>query len=478
MLGVAMPRPPNFILLVGEDAGRALGCYGDPDARTPYLDQLAAEGCCYQNAFATAPVCAPSRSALVTGQYAWSLGNQGMRSQLRRPPRLFTHLLRDAGYFVNWANKTDFNFTPPADFADTTTDWHDALAAGGLPDQPFFLFHNIGITHESTMWPAPLAEGHAGFVRERLARRDRVPAEQRPDPARVTVPAYLPDAPEVRADIARFYEALALADQEAGRILSALDASPYRDNTIVLFLTDHGRGLAREKRWCYGAGVHLSLVIRAPGLITPGTVSDELVSWVDIGPTLLALAGVTAPSEGPGRVFLGPAAAPPRDHVFAGRDRMDECHDRVRVARDRTFHYIRNYHPEIPYAQRLTYMERMPTTRVMREYAAAGKLTGASALWMAPTKTPEELYDVRADPAMVHNLADDPAHAGTLHRLRVALDAELARYGDLGARHERELIAEDIVGNVLDPDYARRVAPLPASQQPEIYCTRLEPTRG
>jgi len=468
-----MSRPPNFLFLIGEDAGRALGCYGDPDARTPRLDELAAEGCRFDNAFSTAPVCAPSRAALVTGRYAWSMGNHGMRSRLRQAPRLFTQALREAGYFVNWTNKTDFNFNPPTDFADATDDWNEALAAGRLPDQPFFLFRNIDMTHESTMWPAPFAEGHAGLVVDRLARQDQLSAEQRCDPARVNVPPALPDAPEVRADIARFYEALALADQEAGRMLDALERSPYRDNTIVIYLTDHGRGLPREKRWCYDAGVHLSLVIRAPGLIAPGTASEELVSWVDIAPTVLALAGVTGPGGGPGRVFLGDKTGAPRAWVFAGRDRMDECFDRVRAARDREFHYIRNYHPEIPYAQRNAYMERLPSIQVLRDHAAAGTLTGSTAQWMATAKAPEELYQVREDPAQVRNLAGDPAYAPVLARMRSALEAELARFGDLGERSERELIAEGIVADVFSSHDEARAEALPPSQQPEVYFTRF-----
>ena len=140
------------MLLVGEDTGRLHGCYGHEIARTPAIDNLAKEGVLYKNAFSTAPVCAPSRSTLVTGKYAFSIGSHHMRSTLLNPPRLFTHELQDAGYHVNWANKTDFNFEPPADFANETKEWAEALASREYSDKPWFLYHNFGITHESTMW--------------------------------------------------------------------------------------------------------------------------------------------------------------------------------------------------------------------------------------------------------------------------------------------------------------------------------------
>lgn len=466
-----MSKRPNFILLIGEDAGRRLGCYGDPDAITPNLDRLAAEGCRYDNAFSTAPVCAPSRCTLVTGQYAWSIGTHHHRSRLLSPPKLFTEYLRETGYYVNWENKTDFNFVPPESFSDECRPWLDDLRENRLPDKPFFLYHNFDVTHESTMWPEPW-KGH-GVVKDRLALRHLLGPDQQIDPARVQVPSYLPDVSEVRANIARFYEALAIEDIQAGQILDALDRSPHRDNTIVIYLTDHGRGLAREKRWLYGAGIHLSLVIRWPEGIKPGTVSDELVSWVDIAPTILSLAGIEVPQSLQGQVFLGPEKAPPRQYVFAGRDRMDEAYDRCRAARDKRWHYIRNDFPQIPYCQRNHYQEHMETTQVLREMNYRGELTDAQKLWMSPTKPPEELYEAHSDPNMVHNLAGDPAHADTLARMRRALADELERYGDLGMVPERELIARGLVEDRLAQHYAH-VEPPPEHLRVGIERTIVE----
>ena len=452
---------PNFIIIQGEDAGRALSCYGDPDARTPCLDALAADGCRYDQAFSTAPVCAPSRSTMATGRYAWSMGTHAMRSTLLDAPRTFTESLREAGYYVDWADKTDFNFEPREGHADRLLGhrdtWIEALRNDRLSDAPFCLYANLSVTHESTMWGP--AEDRGGAVEERIAREPSLPSEQRVSPDAVRVPAYLPDTLETRTDIARFYEAVAIMDQQAGTILDALRESRHSDNTYVIFLTDHGRGLPREKRWCYGAGLHLSFLVKGPD-IAPGTQSDRLISWVDLAPTVLSLAGLPLPADYEGRAFLGPQEAAARDTVFAGRDRMDECFDRVRVARDARYHYIRNDFPEIPYAQRLHYMETMGSMKVLRSRHAHGQLDARTGVFMQSTKPAEELYDTQTDPDMVQNLAADPAHAQTLHRLRDRLRELEGEIPDLGRRRERELVEDGIVANRLE-EYRERLRPLP-----------------
>ncbi len=281
------------------------------------------------------------------------------------------------------------------------------------------------------------------------------------DPAEVPVPPYLPDTPEVRADIARYYDALSIGDAQIGEVLEALAQSPYRDNTIVIYLTDHGRGLVREKRWCYGAGVHLPLIVRDPrpaGVVRPGQVRDDVVSWIDLAPTILSLAGVAVPDHYQGGPFLGPDRHV-REYAFFGRDRMDEVFDRVRGCRDDRFHYIRNDFPDLPYAQPNIYMERQVTTRIIRDMHAEGRLPEPAMLWMADHKPPEELYDWHADPHMIHNLAEDPAHTPILERMRQALESELSRFGDLGEQPERELIAQGLVADRMD-EYAARIAPL------------------
>lgn len=458
-----MAERPNFIIIQAEDAGRALGCYGDPDARTANLDRLARRGCRYDNAFSTAPVCAPSRTTTACGRYAWSMGNHAMRCTLVEPPRTFTEELREGGYYVDWAEKTDFNFEPRPGHADHCWGgherWRDALARGEFRDQPFLLYTNLGITHESTMWDP--AVSNPGAMKGRIHEEWQLPAALRPDPGKVRVPAYLPDTLEVRTNIARFYEAVALMDQQVGRILEALDASGQREETYVLFLSDHGRGLAREKRWLYGAGIHLSLLLSGPG-IGANTVSERLVSWVDLAPTVLGLAGVAIPEDYEGVAFWGQAEGPERECVYAGRDRMDETFDRSRAVRDREFHYIRNYYPEIPWMPNHHYMNFMGTTHVMRTLHAQKRLRATAAGFLAAEKPVEELYDPEADPDMVVNLAGDARYGEVLERMRGRLEAFQAEVRDLGEEPERALIERGILTDRLE-EYRQRLAPLPES---------------
>lgn len=467
-----MASRPNIVLIIGEDIGRIAGCYGAEYVRSPNLDRLAARGCRYDQAYSTYPVCAPARSTIVSGQYPMKLGTHQMRSTLLDPPRLFTHELRDAGYYVSWPTKLDFNFEPTSGWLDDDQPWVERLRSGAMPDQPWFAYTNLMITHESSMWPD---EGeYTG--RDGLQHWD--PEHPRPprvtDPADVSVPPYLPDTPVVRSDIARHADNIAELDRQVGEILDAVDASGEADNTVVMFLSDHGRGLPREKRWPYSAGIHMPLLISWPGVIEPGSVSDRLVSWADIAPTFLSIAGAPIPADYDGAAFLGAADTTPREYVFAGRDRMDEAFDRVRVVRDHRFHYVRNFFPQIPYCQRNLYMENMPTMQELRRLNAAGELRGDEAVFMPARKPDEELYDLSVDPECLHNVADDPEHADAKRRLAAQLDRFLTEIDDKGAYPERELVDRGLVADRIE-EFRARLAPLPPEQQKGYPLAVFEP---
>jgi len=437
---------PNFVWIVGEDLGPHLGCYGEAQAITPNIDRLAREGARFTRAFTHAPVCAPSRSGLITGRYPTSIGSHHMRSQLLRPPPAFTRYLREAGYFVAWPGKTDFNFTVPTDAFDSTKNW-----LTNFPRQPFFAFINLNVSHESQI---------RADKEQREKNVSRLKPAERRDPARVEVPPYYPDAPEVRRDIASYHDLATAVDYRVGDVLKALEQHGLASNTVVMFFGDHGWGMPRGKRWVYDSGIRVPLIVRWPGKIEPGSVREDLVCFLDFAPTVLSLAGVTVPSEMQGHIFLGPHRAPERKYIFAARDRMDETYDRIRAVRDRQFKYIRNFHPELPCAQRIQYMELMPTMAVWREWNAQGKLSGAQKLFFAKTKPREELYDLDADPHEIKNLAGSWKHRARLRELRTALDRWMAETGDMGAVPETELIARGLVADKLQ-EYQPRVKPLP-----------------
>jgi N-sulfoglucosamine sulfohydrolase len=445
---------PNIIWVVLDDASPTLGCYGDTQAITPNLDRLAREGARFTRAFTHAPVCAPSRSGLITGMYPTTIGSHHMRSKLINPPETFISLLRQAGYYVAWPGKTDFNFdqqdpnartagvAPPPGSFDSRANWLNAEP----PKQPFFGYLNLGVTHESQV--RANAEQHA-------KNTARLKPGEFHDPKKMRIPAFYPDAPEVRKDLAQYYDLLTAADYQVGDVLAWIDKHGIAEETIVIVFSDHGRGMPRSKRWIYDSGTRVPLLVRSPREIKPGTVRDDLVAFVDFAPTMLSLAGAEIPTRMQGQVFLGNKRAKEREYIYAARDRMDETFDRIRAVRDKRYKYIRNFHPELPYAQRIAYNEENPTMQVWRKLSAEGKLSGAPALFFAPAKPKEELYDTEVDPDEVKNLAADPKYRQTLDRMRKAMDDWIRTTKDMGEIPEEELIKRGVVRDVLK-EYANR----------------------
>lgn len=435
-------RLPNILWFSIEDTGPRFGCYGDPVARTPNLDRLATEGCRYDCAFAVAGVCAPSRSAIITGMYPTFIGAHHMRTTNRThgiegqepravpppisysvvpPPyvKCFTEYLRAAGYYCTNNSKTDYQFDPPCTAWDECNNQaHWRHRAHG---QPFFAVFNPTFTHESGMW-------------DQRANRHGDPPPPITDPATVTIPPYLPDTPRMRTALARHYDNLAAADRQLGEILTQLEADGQLDNTIIFVWSDHGEGLPRAKRWPYDSGIRVPLIVRWPGGLPAGSVSDQLVSLIDLGPTVLSLAGLPVPRHMQGRAFLGPQAQPPREHVFATRDRYDTAYDMVRAVRDRRFKYIRNFHPELPYQLWIPYSYTHPGMQEIWRLHREGKLDATKQRLLQTSRPPEELYDLSADPHELVNVAGNPQFGGELSRLRRILDdwrSEFDRYGDV-----------------------------------------------
>ena len=407
---------PNILWITCEDMSPNLGCFGDSYSTSPNLDRLAERGVRYTQAFATSGVCAPSRSCLITGVFPSSLGSQFMRCKATLPGfvKCFPEYLRDAGYYCTNNSKTDYNFDHPKSAWDESSNkahWRNR------PDgKPFFSVFNNTVTHESQI----RSRGDAF-----LKATQRLKPEQRHDPAKVSLPPIYPDTPEARRDWANYLDCITSMDATAGDLLKQLDEDGLTDNTIVFFFSDHGVGLPRAKRWLYDTSLHVPLIIALPTKLQrrspsqPGSTDDRLVSFVDFAPTVLSLAGVKIPDHMQGQAFLGGQAAPsPRLYVHGIRDRMDERYDLIRAVRDRRFKYIRNYMPGTPWSQFLNYAEQGPTLQSMRRLHGEGKLTPAQDRFFAPTKPPEELYDTKADPWELRNLAADPAHRDTLERLR------------------------------------------------------------
>lgn len=412
---------PNILWLVAEDLPPKLGCYGDTRARTPTLDRLAAEGVVFERCYAL-PVCAPARFTLITGLHAAACGPaQHMRASGRVPPGTvgFPELLRRAGYHTTNNSKTDYN--APIDIAAT---WDASSRKAGYRDRPdrkrpFFAVFNHETTHESCLFP----------------ETDELPFPAT-DPATVTLPPYLPDTPELRADQARQEDRIALLDRQIADRLADLEASGEAADTIVFFYGDNGGVLPRSKRFLHASGTRVPLIVRFPpkwahlAPAAPGSRISDPVGCVDFAPTVLALAGVEIPARCAGRPFAGPGRAV-NDFVFTSRDRMDERYDMVRAVMDRRWLYIRNFRPDLPYVQPLAYKFRARGYQSWARTAREGGLTAATAAYWGE-KPVEELYDIDADPGSTVNLAADPAHGEALARLRGALRDHMRRIRDNG----------------------------------------------
>jgi arylsulfatase A-like enzyme len=419
--GAAAARP-NILWLVSEDNTTLLGCYGDPLARTPTLDKLAREGVLFERCFAQ-PVCAPSRFTLITGTYAVSSGPANhMRAQGKIPSWLkgFPVLLSEAGYYTTNNAKTDYNapIQPRQTWDESGNKAHYRKRPD--PQQPFFSVFNHEVTHESCLFPA----------------KD-VPLTFTPtDPAKVRIPPYQPDTPEIRADWARYYDHLALLDRQIAAKLQDLGQDGLADNTIIFYYADNGGVLPRSKRFLQESGTHVPLIMFFPpkwrhlAPAAPGTCIKTPVSFVDFAPTVLSLAGVKIPAYMQGRAFAGPKARP-NEFVFCTRDRMDERYDMMRSVMDPRWLYIHNYRPDLPYVQPLDYMFKARGYQSWARLARADKLTPATRQFLGEKPT-EELYEMAADPDSLNNLAADPAHRETLDRLRAALKKHTLEIVDNG----------------------------------------------
>lgn len=435
---------PNILWITAEDMSPTLGCYDDSFAQTPFIDRLASQSARYTHAFATAPVCSPSRSCLINGCIATTQGTHPMRSQLPIPSDMsgFPSLLRQAGYFTTNNVKTDYNSAAESEIKQASWDECSASAHWRHRDagQPFFSVFNLMTTHQSRtmVWP------YEQFQEE--VQRDLLPSEIH-DPARVPLPPYYPDTPVVRKTVARYYDCVTMMDQQVGQILVDLFNDGLLEDTIIFFYSDHGSGMPRHKRALFDSGMRVPLLIRLPekyrhfaqSVAAKGDV-DRLVSFEDFGPTVLSLAGFESlPDSMSGRAFLGPLDSPRRTLVYGHRDRVDEIMDMARSVRSHDFLYIRNYMPHLGYNQQYAWGDSAELRREFENLAASGEATPEQQQYLSPTRPREELYDCVADPLNVKNLADDPQYTSLLEKMRSELRTHLLESRDLGLVPEIEL---------------------------------------
>ena len=452
----------NVVWISCEDMGPILGSYGNDLIKTPNIDKLASEGVRYTNAYSTAGVCAPSRFSIITGMYSARLGAHNMRTgnyhNYKTPEQVsyrknigvldtegknipeyevvtptyvkpFTEILRNNGYYCANNFKCDYQFNTPFtawDEVSATVSYRDAPK-----DKPFFYVWNSLLTHESRIW-----------------ERSNQPLSVNPQD--ITIPSYFPDIPEVRNDIARKYSNIEEMDKKVGELLIQLEEDGLLESTIIMFWSDHGGNLLRQKRAVGNSGLNVPLIIRYPNKKDAGKVDERIVSLMDLGPTVLSLLGIKPPKYYDGKAIAGQYEQSPRKYVFGTADRFDESIDMQRSVLDGRYVYIKNFMPEKPLIYRNKYREQINMNSKLIQMDSLNKLEGDAKYIFMKTKPNEEFYDLLNDPYEVNNIIDDTKQADRINDFRVALENWQREINDQGFIAENKLV-ESFWPNMIQP---------------------------
>lgn len=423
---------PNILWITTEDMSPWLGSYGADEAVTPNLDRLAEGGIRFTRAYAASPICAPVRSGLITGVHSTSLGTMHLRMNMQLPGEIRTlpEMLREQGYFTTNNAKTDYNFSPEGRWDENGADAHWRHRPEGTP---FFSVFNFMTTHEGPT--------------NRDDERDLEGLTLRHDPGRVEPPPFLPDTPEMRRILAHHFDLVSQMDRQAGEVLQQLEEDGLADRTIVFFFSDHGDGLPRQKRWLYTSGLHIPFILHVPEqyrhLVTglPGTVNDELVTTIDMVPTVLSLTGTPLPDHLHGRPFAGEDRRDEPEYLVFARDRADDVFDLARAVITDRYLYVRHFMPHQPYAPEADiFSDRKSSYRELRRAFDAGELDSVQAALYHPRPV-EELYDLENDPHQLNNLAAYPENSNEMRLMRERLRQWMLDAHDTALLPEPELIA-------------------------------------
>ncbi|CAA6692384.1 MULTISPECIES: sulfatase [unclassified Lentimonas] len=450
---MATPSPtinerPNIIWLMAEDMGTDLECYGTAGVKTPNLNRLAAEGARFTKAYCSNPICSPNRSSMMVGVNQTKINAQHHRSNrdvpLMDPYKPITYWMRDAGYtailgsdlVMKGGKKIDCNFkTAPLGPYDGVTNFglFDKELNFSAADQPFFNQIQLVVTHRGDWWNGVRAE-----------------SKHPVDMNAIELPPFMADTPEIRYDWAAYLDTVEYMDNEVGQIMQKLEDEGLENNTIVIFIADNGRCNLRGKGYLQDPGIHIPMIVWAPGLIEAGTVIDELVCTTDISATVLKLTGSTIPDYITSKPFLGTEQPEYRQYVRSARDIWDEIDDCSRSITTKQFKYIKNHMPEIPWETDQAYLElNRPAMHVMRQLKKEGKLSDVEMIFMHDEKPVEELYDLENDPDELNNLASNPEYAVVLEQMRANEAAWLQQNRDFGLEDLGNRQVEENMSSVL-----------------------------
>ena len=418
----AQSELPNILWIYVEDMSPWLGCYGDSinDIETPNIDLMAKEGVLFERAFAPAPVCSATRSAVIVGQSAIRFGAHQHRSSRAGTPiylpknyKLLPELLKDVGYTTFNHGKDDYNFI-----------WDKSVYSFELESPTNFL----SLIDKQPFFGQIQTKGGKGNLW-------KFPKNRRVNPNEVDVPADYPNDDAFREIVAQHYDAIRLEDDGVGKIFNGLKNAGILDNTIVVFFSDHGANhLVRHKQMVTEGGLHVPLIIRGPEHLVPiNRRRTDLVSLLDLTATTLSWADIEIPSWYEGQDLFSSKYAK-RNFLGAHKDRLDHTIDRVRSIRSERYRYVKNYHVDRIFLQP-QYRDKRPAIQHLKKLFNLNQLTDLHRNIYFGERPDEELYDIIDDPAMTQNLINNPKYKNEVDNHRKLLNQWLS-YGDMGSNKE------------------------------------------
>jgi arylsulfatase A-like enzyme len=431
---IAQEKPNIMWITIEDTSPQFIGCYGNKDVQTPVIDRLADEGVRFTNAFSTGTVCSASRTAIITGVKTTETGTGNHRSRYPIPPYMkgFPWYLQREGYYTTNNAKTDYNISDNQEFISLA--WDESSDRTGWwdrdPGQPFFAVFNFMESHQSRTMTNP----YPWYVENVL---EKLPVNERTGVSDFDMPPFYNDTPEMRKQFARVYNSLRLTDTRIGELLERLEKDNLRDNTIIFFYADHGQGMPRGKTNGINLGYRVPFIIWFPEKYkhlspwgTGGVVTDELIDFTDLAPTVISLAGGEVPDHMTGRAFMGNERSDPVDYLFLNSDRSDNGIDMVRSVTDGRFLYSRNYLPFMNELRYIRYMEIGDIKQLMRQDLADGKLNELQKS-LFEQRPAEYLFDIDNDIWETRNLSSDPGYDHIMEQMRRELKSEIFKRGDV-----------------------------------------------
>ncbi len=429
-------QQPNIIWLVCEDQSLFFSPYGDKTAITPNINNLAKDGVVYDNCFTPSPVCAPSRSSIITGMYPTTLGTNNMRAFKKNSNKIinkhnqlpfysprpknkcqfFTEILRANGYYCSNNSKEDYNMlmSPLAwDESNKTAHWRNKSK-----NQPFFAVFNFNITHESKLW-----------INKENYNKD--------DINRVQLPPIYPDIKNIKKDFLTNYNNIELLDYKIGEIVNQLKEDGLYENTIIFFFSDHGGPFPRYKRSIYDTGIKCPLIIK---WIDKNEIkrNNQMISFIDFAPTILDIVGLKANNLMEGVSFYNKEE---RQNIFAATDRFDEAITKRRCIRNKNFKLIINYDTTHPTYKPIKYRSQMGTMKILDSLNRTNSNNTFFKTWYKPPKSKYELYNVTDDPYEQKNIYLDSNYKLTFELLKNKL-IEWINSSDYGNLSEKDMLSK------------------------------------